>query len=198
MYHTTPYDQQLAHKLLGPFTGTALHPNHLTTLTLMLGICSALLFSFATSTLAWLAALLFMLAVFSDHLDGELARMDNKISVFGHDYDYLVGGLNYTLLFASIGYGLFSITGHTALLVLGLAAGLSNPLILYLRMHMEKDFGADVVKHPAFGGFELEDFIYLIGPLTWIFGILVFFLPFALGTLGYLGWTLYKFKKGPE
>ena len=142
---------------------------------------------------AWLAALLYMLAVFSDHLDGELARMDNKTSRFGHNYDYVVGGLNYTLLFVSVGYGLWSVTGHGYLLLLGLLAGFSNPFILFLRMRMEILFGSKAVEHPGYGGFEIEDFIYLIGPITWLLGIKVFFIPYAIGTLGYLTWTIVEY-----
>lgn len=191
----SPYDQRLARLMIKPFSGTRLHPNHLTTLTFILGITSALLFAFAIKDLAWLAALLYMVAVFSDHLDGELARMDNKTSRFGHDYDYIVGGINYMLLFIATGYGLYTLHGHILWLIAGLAAGLSNPVILLLRMRMEVLFGQDAVEHPSGGGFEIEDGIYLIGPLTWLFGVEYFFVPYALGTLGYLVWTIVEFRK---
>jgi len=198
MTQSIPYDQQLARRLIRPFSGTALHPNHLTTLTLLLGIASALLFAFSLSDMAWLAALLYMLAVFSDHLDGELARMDNKTSRFGHHYDYVVGGLNYTMLFVSTGYGLYHATGQSSLLILGLLAGFSNPVILIMRMRMETLFGAEAVEHPGFAGFEIEDFVYLIGPITWLFGIKMFFIPFALGTLGYLAWTTTNYIRNSQ
>ena len=189
-----PYDQRLANLIVRPLVATAIHPNHLTTLTLTLGLCSALLFALQVNTFAWLAALLYMLAVFSDHLDGELARMTGKTSGFGHKYDYIVGGVNYTLLFSSIGYGLsFNLGAWT--LILGLIAGLSNPLILYLRMRMESCHGPDSVEHPALGGFELEDGIYLIGPITWLAGIVFFFIPYALGTIGYLVWTILQVRR---
>ncbi len=188
-----PYDQRLARWIIRPFAHSALHPNHLTTLTLLLGLSSAGLFAFQTRHLAWLAALLYMLAVFSDHLDGELARMANKTSWFGYRYDYLVGGLNYTLLYISCGYGLYQITGIGLLLILGLAAGLSNPVILFLRMRMEALFGSKSVEHPGYVGFEIEDFIYLIGPLTWFFDLRVFFIPYAVGALAYLGWTIIEY-----
>jgi len=50
-------------------------------------------------------------------------------------------------------------------------------------------------EHPAFGGFEIEDCIYLIGPITWLMGIYYFFVPFAMGTIGYLTWTILQVKK---
>ena len=40
--------------------------------------------------------------------------------------------------------------------------------------------------HPYAAGFEIEDFIYLIGPITWAGGVAYFFLAFGLGAIGYL------------
>ncbi len=78
-------------------------------------------------------------------------------------------------------------------LALGLAAGLSNPVIVSLRMRMEKRFGEQAVAHPTGAGFEIEDFIYMIGPITWLGGLEYFFLVYGVGTLGYLAWTLWTF-----
>ncbi len=186
-----PYDQQLAGWIIAPFRNTSLHPNHITTLTLILGQASACLFALRMDQFAWLAALLYMLAVLTDHMDGELARMTGKFSTFGHYFDFIVGGINYTALFIGIGIGLRDY-GIWALF-LGFSAGLSNPFILGLRMHMEKKFGQVSVEHPRLGGFENEDFIYLIGPITWLAGIVWFFIPFALGNIGYLIWTIKKY-----
>jgi len=66
-------------------------------------------------------------------------------------------------------------------------------VILYLRMSMEKQHGVESVEHPGFAGFEIEDFIYLIGPITWFAGIIYFFIPYALGNIGYLFWTITKY-----
>ena len=109
---------------------------------------------------------MFMVAAFLDHADGELARMTGRVSRFGHHLDYVVGAANYTLLFVGLGLGLSrGPMGYNAL-VLGLAAGLSNPVILTLRMTMEKRYGKQAVAHPSRARFELEDFTYLIGPVT--------------------------------
>lgn len=190
----TPWDQRLAHFLIRPFKNTSLHPNHLTTLTLILGQSAAWLFAMAMEQMAWLAALLYILAVFSDHLDGELARITGKTSSFGHHYDYIVGGINYTALFIGIGLGLQDSALGIWSIILGFAAGLLNLVILYLRMTMEKRHGTQAVEHPSYAGFEIEDFIYLIGPITWFTHILYFFIPYALGSIGYLVWTITKYR----
>ena len=55
-----PWDQQLARLLVRPFRNTKLHPNHLTTITLLLGQSAAWMFAFAMDKMAWLAALLYV------------------------------------------------------------------------------------------------------------------------------------------
>ncbi len=47
--------------------------------------------------------------------------------------------------------------------------------------------------YPAFAGFELEDGIYLIGPDTWLGGLLPCFIISSVGTLFFSRWTLRKF-----
>ena len=91
-----------------------------------------------------------------------------------------------------IGAGLYAQGLGGWALILGLAAGLSNPAICALRIRLEDRHGAGAFEHPSFGGFEVEDFICLIGPIIWIGGLSHFFLAYGLGTLGYLGWTLYE------
>lgn len=189
-----PYDQRLARLLIRPLVGTRIRPNHLTTLSLLLGVTAALTFAFGAigNGVEHAGALLYMLAVFTDHTDGEFARLSGQTSEFGHVYDYLVGSANYTLLFLGLGVGLAASEGEW-MLALGLIAGLANPLIVTLRMKSERRHGKAAVAHPSGGGFEIEDFIYLIGPITWLGGLRYFFLVYGIGTLGYLAWTTWTF-----
>lgn len=187
-------DQRLAHLLVRPLASSPVHPNLLTTLTLVLGVLTMLCFLNGDRTHANLGALCYMLAVFSDHLDGELARVSHKTSTFGHLYDFAVGGLNYTLLFSSIGFGLGPEYGAWAP-ILGMVAALCNPVIMFLRVRMDNSFGLAATEHPQYGWFNLEDFIYVIGPITWLWGVVYFFVPFALGTLGYLVWTVIEYRR---
>jgi hypothetical protein len=57
---------------------------------------------------------------------------------------------------------------------------------------IEHRHGAEAVEHPSASGFELEDFIYLIGPITWSGGLVYFFWVYGLGTIGYLIWTIQE------
>lgn len=185
-----PYDQRLARHLIRPFARTGLTPNMVTGLSFLLGLGSAFTFAFAMDSMAGLGAFLFMLAVLTDHMDGELARMTGQTSTVGHHLDYIVGTLNYAALFIGLGIGLSNGPWGESALALGLTVGITNPVICTLRMLMDTRYGADAVEHPHFGGFEIEDFIYLIGPIAWFGGIEYFFLFYGLGTFGYLIFTV--------
>ncbi|HEX9647569.1 MAG TPA: CDP-alcohol phosphatidyltransferase family protein [Alphaproteobacteria bacterium] len=184
-----PYDQRLGALLVQTLARTPIAPNHLTGLSFALG-------ALAGWTLAQgrfgLGAGLFMLAVFIDHLDGELARATRRTSRFGHYLDYAVGAANYTMMYLGAGIGLAAGELGSAALTLGLAAALSNPAVLAVRLANETRHGSEAVAHPYFHGFEIEDFIYLIGPFAWLGWFDVFFLAYALGALGYLAWQTWE------
>jgi len=193
-----PLDQRLARVLVRPLAGTAVTPNQLTFLCLAVGLVAALCLAIPSPTAANIGTFLFMLAVFLDHTDGELARMTGQTSELGHRLDYLVGSAIYTAMFIGGGTGLYGAGGPLWVLFLGIAAGLINIPTVYLRLKLDLTYGAEAVAHPRFGLFELEDFIYLIGPATWLGGFSYFFPLFAVGSLGYFGWTcleLYRHRK---
>jgi phosphatidylglycerophosphate synthase len=189
-----PFDQQLARALSRPLARAGVHPNMLTTLTLALGVAAATCFTQGDVLFADLGALLFILGAFSDHLDGELARGSGKTSRFGYFYDFAVGGISHALLFWSIGIGLAVHHGAWPLW-LGVGAALCNPVITILRLRMDQAYGLAATRHPEFRWFNLEDIIYAIGPLTWLLGVEYFFVPFALGTIGYLAWTVLEYRR---
>ncbi len=189
------WDARLAHIVVRPLASTPLHPNHLTALGLLSGQVSAGLFAFAKPEYAGWAALLFMLAAFIDHTDGELARMTGKVTEFGRRFDSIVNTANYTMLFIGIGIGLAAGEMGSGALVLGFAAGLSVQVNFVLRIGLERRRGAKAVAHPRYKGVEIEDFIYLIGPITWAGGLEYFFLAYGFGTFGYVAWTLWEILK---
>lgn len=186
------WDTRLAQQLVKPLVNTPVHPNHLTGLSLAFGIAAAVLFALGGIVQANVAAGLFMIASFLDHTDGELARLAGKTSSFGHRFDSSVNATNYTMLFISIGIGLSSGPLGNWALLLGFAAGLSNPIILFLRIRTENRYGAKSVAHPRYAGVEIEDMIYLIGPITWFGGLEYFFLAYGIGSFGYFVWTIWE------
>ncbi|NKB57381.1 MAG: CDP-alcohol phosphatidyltransferase family protein [Alphaproteobacteria bacterium] len=186
------WDTRLAQLLVKPLVNTPVHPNHLTGLSFLFGLAAAVLFVLGGTVQVNVAAGLFIIAVFLDHTDGELARRAGKSSSFGQRFDSAVNASNYTMLFISIGIGLSDGPLGNWALLLGFAAGLSNPIILFLRIRTETRHGSKAVAHPRYAGFEIEDMVYLIGPITWFVGLEYFFLAYGIGSFGYFIWTIWE------
>lgn len=190
---TEPWDQRLARAVVRPLARTPVTPNHVTALGLVVGLAAAGLFATGSAAAADVAAALVMLYLFIDHADGELARLTGKTTTFGQRFDSLVGAVNTTTFFIGIGVGLSERPLGAWALALGLAAGLANVVIAAFRIEMRRRFGSEAVAHPGRFGVQIEDFLYLIGPATWLGALAYFLVLFGLGTFGYLGWIVWEF-----
>ena len=175
-----PWDARLAAALVRPALGsTWVHPNHFTTLRLVVGTAGAI--AFATGQWPNLGAALVVLSNLLDHTDGEFARMSGKTSRFGHYYDLLADALVTVSLFAGIGIGLAQ-DDHSALeMILGLMAGSAVAIIFYLRNKMEEAYGKRATRQAHWRGFEAEDVLYLMPLVTLCDGLQWFLYAAALG-----------------
>jgi archaetidylinositol phosphate synthase len=199
---STPlWDQKLASYLVRPLVGTPVTPNHVTTVSLLMSLAGAALLASGDTVLENWGAGLFLTGRFLDHFDGELARQSGQTSRFGYVYDYVAGCLSYSSLFLALGIGMRDgLIGHWSI-VLGVMAA---PIILtttLLALRISDDSDGDTEDYPIFAGFELEDGIYLIGPIVWLGWIEPFFLLGSVGVLLFGCWTLLRFlrrRKSPE
>jgi archaetidylinositol phosphate synthase len=187
-----PWDQRLARVLVRPLRRSGVTPNAITTLTLVMGLLCAWLYALGGNA-AHFGGGLFMLACLFDHADGELARMTRRTSTFGHYYDLIADALVLTALFLGIGAGLSAGAAGESALGLGLVAGGAAGLIVLLRLELERRAGRSATRQPNLLGFELQDVMYLVGPVTWLGWLEPFLLLAAIGAplyaLGVL-WSL--------
>jgi len=188
-----PWDQQIARVAVKPLVRTAVTPNHVTLVTLLLALAGAGLLAVGEQTLANWGAGVFVLARFLDHFDGELARQKGMASRFGYYFDYVAGALSYGALFLCIGIGLRHGPLGGWALALGLAGIVSAVLSMFVNLQIDKhrDGDGDAVGYPAFAGFELEDGIYLLAPITWLGFLTPFFAAAAVGATVYCLWSLW-------
>ncbi len=190
-----PWDQRVARVVVRPLVRTSVTPNQVTLVTLLLAVAGAALFAVGEPHAANWGAGAFVLARFLDHFDGELARQKGMSSRFGYYFDYATGALSYGALFLCIGIGL----RHGALgdwaLALGLAGTVSALVSMFVNVRIDKHHGGDgevdAVRYPAFAGFELEDGIYLLAPITWLGFLTPFFTAAAVGATVYCLWSLW-------
>lgn len=189
-----PWDQRIARVLVRPLVQSPVRPNHITVLTLVMALAGAALLATGEAAHANWGAGLFILARFLDHFDGELARQQGSASKLGYYLDYVSGGLSYAALFIGLGVGLVGALGIWAI-VLGAAGAASALISMFSNIQIDNYQGGaetvDAVGYPGFAGFELEDGIYILGPITWAGWLLPFFVAAGIGASIYCLWTIF-------
>ena len=192
---TPAWDRRLARLLARSLAPTPVTPNQVTTLGFLSGMAAAFLYAQGDEPLADWAAVLFILGAFLDHVDGELARMTESTSRFGHYYDYVASGVAVVSVFAGIGLGLrHGPLGDWAIALGGLSAA-SVFTILGLRLFIEARYDKPSHDQPSFAGFEIEDILYLIGPITWAGGLVPFLVAAGAGAPLFLLWQLWQWRR---
>ena len=190
-----PLDQRLARTLVRPLVHTAVTPNHLTTLRLLLGLGACA--SYAMGGALWfvVGSIMFLLSTLLDHADGELARLSGKTSRLGHLYDLVADVLVQVLLFIAIGIGLrHTWLGETAL-ALGLVAGVVIGGLFYVCQTLENRMGEKQAGLPRVAGFDAEDALYVVAPITWIGGLEVLLILAVIGAPLFLAWLLWQHRR---
>jgi archaetidylinositol phosphate synthase len=190
-----PWDQRIARVLVRPLVASKVTPNQVTLLTLLVALAGAGLLATGERGLADWGVGLFVLARFLDHFDGELARQKNMTSKLGYYLDYVSGGISYGALFLCMGVGMrHGWLGDWSIL-LGAAGTASAVFSMFTNLGIDKEQGGDetgeAVGYPGFAGFELEDGIYLIAPITWLGFLEPFFIAAGSGATVYFLWTLW-------
>jgi phosphatidylglycerophosphate synthase len=184
-------DQRIARRAAALLARTPASPNGVTAASIGVGLIAAWLLSRGD---AWihLGGALFMVAVWMDHVDGELARQTGRTSTFGHYFDHAAAMTNYVLGFLGAGFGLrYGALGAWGP-VLGATAGVAVAAIMSVRLHMEVRDGRDSVRQSVRGGFEIEDTLYVLGPITWL-GLLKYFIVAAgIGAPVFLVYVIWE------
>ena len=188
-----PYDQRIARVLVRPLARLGATPNQITAVSLLLALSAGALFAAGGAPAIHWAAGIFVLARFLDHFDGELGRLTGQTSRFGYYFDYVAGGLGFAALFAGIGWGLAAGPLGGWALALGVTGCATSLLAVGLNLDLDRQLGLgkdEAVGYPGWGGFELEDGIYLLAPATWLGWLEPFFVAAGIGAAIYLLWTL--------
>ncbi len=162
-------------------------------LTLFIALTGAALLATGEPASATWGAGLFVLARFLDHFDGELARQSGKTSTLGYYLDYIVGSISYAALFFCMGWGFKdSNLGYWAI-ILGSGGAAAAIISMFTNLGIDKQTGGDetgdAVGYPGFAGFELEDGIYLLWPVTWLGFLYPFFIAAGIGATIYCLYT---------
>jgi len=192
-----PWDQRIARLLVRPMVHSPVTPNQLTIFTLLVALAGAGLLATGDGGKSNWGAGLFVLARFLDHFDGELARQKKMTSRLGYYLDYISGAISYGALFLCMGIGFMASELGNWALALGLAGAASAVISMFTNLSIDKqldlddDSEHDAVGYPGYAGFELEDGIYLIAPITWAGYLQPFFVLAGVGAGVYCLWTCW-------
>ena len=184
-----PWDSRLARVLIQPLVHTRVHPNHLTTLSLLAGLAAAALYGTGSRSAANWGGALYVLTNLLDHADGELARAAGKASVSGEVYDRIADLVVRASLFMGVGLALrHGPLGNWSVLF-GLAAAAAFVAIFALRTELDRLGMPGALDQPSAAGFDLSDVLYLIAPLTWMGTLEPFLVAAGVGAPIFALWT---------
>jgi archaetidylinositol phosphate synthase len=187
-------DQRIAKFAVRGLAKMPVTPNLVTGASILLGFLAAVLFAQGGLMIHW-GASVFVVVVWMDHVDGELARKTGTTSEFGHYFDHAAAMLNYVMMFVGAGFGLDVGNFGTYGLWLGIGAGVSVAAIMSVRIYGEERIGRSFANQTVRAGFEIEDVLYVVAPITW-FGFIDYFILLAgVGAplfLLYVIWGCYR------
>ena len=151
-FQITPlWDQRIAALVVKGLVPLGVHPN-LVSITTMCSAWTAL-WLYAQGASHWdLGALFFILAMFLDHVDGQLARASGKVSRLGYYLDHIASGNTYATVFVGMGLGLADGRFGGWAIPLGVLAGLTIAVIFSLRFGVKEKWGPGAVDQPSAAG----------------------------------------------
>ena len=151
-----------------PLVGTAVTPNHVTTLRLITGLGAFA--AFAAGSDEWRAwgGAIFVLSLLLDRADGELARLGGVTSAWGHKYDLFADSLCNALAFVGLGIGLRDGAFGAWAAAMGLAAGAAIAAIMLLVVRMEALEGERAGELGSAAGLDPDDAMLLVPLFVWL------------------------------
>ncbi len=167
MSHNT-WIHKAARVVARPLARTPVTPNQVTTLRLVLGLAAAAALAEGGADWRNWGAGIFVLAMFLDRLDGELARLSGKTSPWGHQYDLFSDTLTNALAFLGLGVGLRAGEFGVWAPAMGLLAGLAIAAILWLVVRMESRHGEKAGELGSVAGFDPDDAMLVLPVLVWL------------------------------
>ena len=152
--------------LARPLLALGVTPNQITAFHLAMGLAIVAAIAWGTPQANLWAGVAWLVACLLDRLDGEVARIGNLSSPWGHKFDFFVDNLLGSLFFLGLGIGLRD--APFGLLALG--AGVVAAINLFTLNHVAEAFDSTAEGEKILAskwGFDADDALYLLGPLLW-------------------------------
>jgi archaetidylinositol phosphate synthase len=191
----TSWTHLLARVVVYPLLGTGLRPNHLTTLRGLSGVAACVCFAFGTDAgMAWGGGL-WLLSAFLDRADGELARIGNMMSHWGHVYDYYTDNIINSLFFLAIGVGLRDSWLGPWSIPLGIISAVALLACNIFSEQLERLSPSKARAYSGRWGFDPDDALYLMGPFAWLGWLSPILVAAAVGTTVMMAITWMRLRR---
>jgi len=179
------FDRRLSRLLSRRIARTPLTPNTVTLFNVVIGLAGAYLFSRGEYGAHVAGSLIFLLCVILDGVDGEVARLKLKETVFGRYLDIITDNIVHVALFIGIALGVAGKTGNEQYLyVLGILLG--GFALCAIAVEQALRPGSDEIRSKALdklrGLLVNRDFAYLLVIFALLNGLEWFLISAAAGT----------------
>ncbi len=164
-----------------PLANTAVTPNQLTAVRLLGGLAAGAAFAVGDPWWTNVAAALFVVSMFLDRADGELARLSGKTSAWGHKFDLVSDCLANAIAFIGIGIGLRDSALGLWAPVLGVIAGAAVAMVLWLVMRLEDGGGERAGELGGFAGADPDDAMIVVPIVMALGGAMPLLIAAAIG-----------------
>ena len=152
--------------LARPLIALGVTPNQITAFHLVMGLGIVAAIAWGTPQANLWAGVAWLVACLLDRLDGEVARVGNLSSPWGHKFDFFVDNLLGALFFLGLGIGL----RHAPLGSWAVGAGVIAAINQFTLNHVAEAFDSSAEGEKILAskwGFDADDALYLLGPLLW-------------------------------
>ncbi len=182
MSHNTYMHRLSRLVIVKPLMVTKVSPNQVTTARLLAGLISFGCFSLGDQTWLNIGGFIFLFSMLLDRADGDLARLSNQISPFGHSYDLVSDSCCNALAFVGLGIGLRSSDFGYGATLMGIIAGVSIGVILFLVIRLEGKHGLRAGEVEGVAGFDPDDAMLFIPLCIWVNFVEELLIAASIGT----------------
>jgi len=194
------FDRHISRAISTRLVRTPLTPNQITLIGVTIGMAGAWLLSQPGYFYQLIGVFLFLFCVIVDGVDGEVARLKLKESIFGHYLDIITDNLVHVAVFVGIAYGLHRETGDPIYLqALWLMLGGFGLCIVAVWQCILRRTEEELERSPRVMRFMAlmtnRDFAYLVFLLALFHRLNWFLMGAAIGTylFAVILWTLSYF-----
>jgi phosphatidylglycerophosphate synthase len=152
--------------LARPLIAMGVTPNQITAFHLVMGLGIVAAIAWGTPQANFWAGIAWLVACLLDRLDGEVARIGNLSSPWGHKFDFFVDNVLGALFFVGLGIGLRHAPFGPWAMGCGLVAGVNQFTLNHVAEAFDSSAQGEKILASKWG-FDADDALYLLGPLLW-------------------------------